>query len=390
MTTALFACVFINRVAIHVARRTHGFPDRQPLAVSSAATDRALLVDVCPVAARLGLHPGMSVGLARQRCPSLTVVPLDHQQHDRISSQIDQTLLDFADEVEQRGRGMWLVRLVALGSNYATAPQTLQKLHLHIERSSAFPCHVGAGPNRMIAMLAAQRSPHRHTIVLPGGEQAFLSPLPLHLLPGAGPDTIARCERYGIRTVGQLAALHGSEVVSVLGQRGRTLHRRAQGHDDPDEASVQQTIRQSWRCSGEPCADHDLLYAELRILTERAGRVLRQQQTAAGEITVRITWSDGQSAQHVIQCVPRRDLDRDLAAITRQILDRLLFTKRLAAVGLDVRLRDLGAVQRDLFASDDERPRKLQHALDTIRIKQGTGVIFIGALARRFMRKRAA
>jgi hypothetical protein len=52
----------------------------------------------------------------------------------------------------------------------------------------------------------------------------------------------------------------------------------------------------------------------------------------------------------------------------------------LAVRALGVSLGDLGPRQVGLFAEDDERPRRLQHALDTLARRFGPAVILPGAL----------
>ena len=55
--------------------------------------------------------------------------------------------------------------------------------------------------------------------VRPGGELAFLHPLPVQALWGVGPATLERLQRLGVRTVGDLAALDEATLVAALGKR---------------------------------------------------------------------------------------------------------------------------------------------------------------------------
>ena len=67
-------------------------------------------------------------------------------------------------------------------------------------------------------------------VVPPGRERACLHPLPLLALPLSDTQA-ATLDRWGIRTVGDLAALPRERLSSRLGKSGRALHRLACGED---------------------------------------------------------------------------------------------------------------------------------------------------------------
>ena len=78
-------------------------------------------------------------------------------------------------------------------------------------------------------------------VVAPGHELDFLHPLPVGDLWGVGPATLAKLERLGIATVGDLAATPYPALASSLGKGAAThLHELAHGRDDravvPDQA----------------------------------------------------------------------------------------------------------------------------------------------------------
>lgn len=90
------------------------------------------------------------------------------------------------------------------------------------------PASVAIASTRTAARLAAAVSPL--VVVPPGGEQAFLCSLPLSLLPESD-DLRAVLTRWGIRTMGEVAALPGDALVERLGPEGRRLQRLARGED---------------------------------------------------------------------------------------------------------------------------------------------------------------
>jgi protein ImuB len=69
------------------------------------------------------------------------------------------------------------------------------------------------------------------TVVPPGGEAAALAPLPLDLLD-LDPDRLALLQRWGLRSLGDLAALPAVALSERLGPDGPRLRRQARGEDD--------------------------------------------------------------------------------------------------------------------------------------------------------------
>ena len=91
------------------------------------------------------------------------------------------------------------------------------------------------------ASLSGPRPAEGVVVIEPGQELAFLHPLPVRALWGVGPATLAKLERLGVRTVGDLAELPLEAVVGSLGKAsGHHLHALANAVDpravEPDQA----------------------------------------------------------------------------------------------------------------------------------------------------------
>ena len=84
------------------------------------------------------------------------------------------------------------------------------------------PITVGVARTKFLAKVASGvAKPDGLLVVPPGGELAFLHPLPVERLWGVGPVTAGELRARGIATVGQVARLGEPALVSMLGPGGR-------------------------------------------------------------------------------------------------------------------------------------------------------------------------
>lgn len=108
---------------------------------------------------------------------------------------------------------------------------------------------VAIASTRTVARVAASTKPL--TVVPAGGEAAFLASFPVEVL--VPPEALAAVlARWGIRTLGELAALPDAGLIERLGIEGRRLQRQAQGEDlgpfmpYQPPAVVDETVELDW------------------------------------------------------------------------------------------------------------------------------------------------
>nr|WP_281186566.1 DNA polymerase IV [Nocardia crassostreae] len=109
-----------------------------------------------------------------------------------------------------------------------------EELRAAVRERTGLVSSVGAGSGKQLAKIASgMAKPDGVRVISPAEQQGFLAALPVRKLWGVGPVTESRLRTLGIETVGALAALPESEVVSILGGViGVSLHRLARGIDD--------------------------------------------------------------------------------------------------------------------------------------------------------------
>jgi protein ImuB len=120
--------------------------------------------------------------------------------------------------------------------------------------------------------------------VEPGGEAAFLAPLPAALLSG-DPEVRARLARFGLARIGQVAAIPRSALVARFGTEGELLHARARGEETDPFRPRLAPERMSLALPVEPAVD-DL--EPLRFLLHRLGAALADQLLARGMATATV------------------------------------------------------------------------------------------------------
>jgi DNA polymerase IV len=174
-------------------------------------------------------------------------------------------------------------------------PAIAAAIRQRVRDETGLAISVGAATTKLLAKLASDiAKPDGLLVVEPGGELAFLHPLPVERLWGVGPATRARLDRFGVRTIGDLAAVPQATLVGTLGEaQGRHLHLLASGVDDrpvvPDRDVKSIGAEETYDADLVTLADVE---RELLRLGERVGTRLRAAGWAARTVTVKIRFPD--------------------------------------------------------------------------------------------------
>jgi protein ImuB len=136
---------------------------------------------------------------------------------------------DFTPRVEAREPTPVLLDLFGLGRSWPT-PHALGHAILEAGRARRLVPSLALAHSRIAALVLA-RSRDGLTIVPPGGEASVLAPFPLEVL-GLPGERLELFARWGVRTLGELAALPAGGLVERLGADGPRLLRRARGEDE--------------------------------------------------------------------------------------------------------------------------------------------------------------
>jgi DNA polymerase-4 len=254
------------------------------------------------------------------------------------------------------------------------------RLRHRVAEEVGLPITVGVARTKFLAKVAsAVAKPDGLLVVPPDGELAFLHPLPVERLWGVGKVTTAKLHARGISTVGEVASMHESVLVAMLGRAaGRQLHALAHNRDP---RRVQRGRRR--RSMGAQRAlgrrgprTLAALDVTLCALIDRLARRLRSAQRVCRTVVLRMRFDDFARATRSYTLPEATCHTPTLLATARDLLRAsmpLISERGLTLLGFSLTgLTDAGYVQLVLPL---DRRRALDAALDDVRDRFGSGSI---------------
>lgn len=209
----------------------------EPIVVGGRPWDGGLVLDANGPARALGIRRGMALAAAERLAPETRFLKPDLEAARAAVEAVFERLAAFSPtlagttEPTDPAFGLVEVGIDGLEALWGEEESLVRRLASAVEPLLPVRPRVGVAGTRFTATIAAVRArPAEPVIVPPGGEAAFLAPLPSAVLT-ADPETRERLLRFGLRRIGQIAALPRAALVARFGPEGNRLHARAVGEE---------------------------------------------------------------------------------------------------------------------------------------------------------------
>lgn len=299
---ARIACLLVPALPLHAVLRATPALRGQPLAVLA----RGVVQHASPEA--VGVRPGLSGPQAQALCAGLHLCTPTAATLATAEEALLAVAAGFSPILE---RGPDLVQL-AVGDLRLLYPEEAALAAALQARAAeqGLPARVAVASSVGVARVLARARPGI-TVAAPGQEAALLAPLPVAAL-GLTPPQAEALAQWGVRTVGDFAALPRRTLAARLGAEGTRLHRLAHGEDPRPLIPMERAepLCEALELDAElaDLTNLETLAFLLRGLLDRLLERLARRALACGDYQIHLKLADGSREERAIAvATPTRD-----------------------------------------------------------------------------------
>ena len=392
-------CFGIPRFTVALARLDDPTLRTRPVAVAWTHTSRSIIYEASPEAVEAGVIPGLRTDLARQRCPSLRLVPPNLTSVTRAHYALLPLIQSVAPAWESFSPGHFYLDLTGTTRLFGTTCEATMRLERNVTSHLGLHAVAGIGTNKLVAQMAnSLLTPPQLCDVRPGFEQDFLSPLPVSTLPEIrdpqGSALRTRLADLNLQTIGDVRDVSLEALEAVCGRWGHQLYQWARGIDSLPVLAPQASLSLTHSHLFEPdTIDDGRLIGGLSCLLDVLCHDLRRQHRLCHRLTLTLLYSDQITVQRsaVLSTPTHWEVEMFPSA---QTLFRRCFQRRVRLRSLIIRSNSFRPPpeQLSLFPlhhseehQTQSRAHRLTLALDHLRTKFGMKIIQWGRSQRAYL-----
>lgn len=361
----------------------------KPVIVGGDPNARGVVSAASYEARAFGVHSAMPLRTAQRLCPHGVFLPGRFDRYHELSRQVMGVFAAYTPLVEPISLDEAFLDVTGSRAAFGDGETIGRELKRRVLDEAGLVVSVGVATNKLCAKVASDlRKPDALVVVPPGGEAAFLAPLPVSRLWGVGPQARQALSDYGVTTIGQLADLPEGTLRRRFGTHGAELRLRAQGVD-PSPVVPTHAPKS---VGHELTFDHDVLdprrlEATLLDLAESVASRLRRHGLAAGAVQLKLRYEGFDTITRQAPLGRQVRESEPLYQLGVGLLRKALAPDRaVRLIGLTA--IHLSEVQQLTLFDAPERNERLTQSIDAVRKRFGDEAITRARLVGRLDRRR--
>lgn len=260
---------------------------------------RGVITTATYPARQFGVGSAMGLMKAAKLCPQAIILPVDFDEIRKYSRAFKEIIREVAPLMEDRGVDEVYIDFTDVPGGQRDGGRSLARLiQKAIFDATGLTCSIGVAPNKLIAKMASEfNKPNGISVVYEDDLQARIWPLPCRKVNGIGPKADEKLKRFGIETVGELAARDRDWLIQNFGKStGAWMHEVAWGRDDRPVVTESEPVSMS----RETTFDRDLhavrdraeLGAIFTHLCEKLAEDLQRKGYVGKTIGIKLRYDD--------------------------------------------------------------------------------------------------
>ena len=365
-----------------------------PVAVCGDPTSRhGIILAKNEPAKRFGVKTAETIWQAKKKCPDLVLLPPHHNLYREYSRKVNAIYDEYTDLVEPFGIDeSWLDVTNSLHLFGGDAKALADTLRERMKRELGLTLSVGISFNKVFAKLGSDyKKPDATTVISRENWREIVRPLPVGDLLYVGGAARRLLAQYGITTIGELADCSVDMLETLMGKMGVQLYEYANGLDAESVRSRYEAEPVKSVGNGttfpQNLTTHEEVHAGIAMLADSVATRLRHAGLYACGVAVTVRDPEFKDRSRQKQLSSPTHLIRDLTDQAMELVHELWKPpapiRALTVTAIHLVAEDSAYEQVDLFtasaAPKREKREQLEHAMDRIRGKYGSGAIVFGA-----------
>ncbi len=260
---------------------------------------RGVITTATYPARQFGIGSAMGLMKAAKLCPQAILLPVDFDQYRAFSRRFKQIILEIAPLMEDRGVDEVYIDFTGVPGGQREGGRVLARLiQKSILQATGLTCSIGVAPNKLIAKMASEfNKPNGISVVYESDLEPLIWPLPARKVNGIGPKADAKLERFGMRTVGDIAAKDRQWLIANFGKAtGAWMHEVSWGRDERPVVTESEPVSMSRETTFErdlhAVRDRAELGAIFTHLCEKVAEDLQRKGYVGKTIGIKLRYDD--------------------------------------------------------------------------------------------------
>ncbi|WP_019229763.1 DNA polymerase IV [Sedimentibacter sp. B4] len=334
-------------------------------------------------AKKFKIQTGMSLMEARQLCPNLLVVPPNYRVYVRASKALREYLMKFTPDVQVFSIDECFLKFTDLKREEAA--ELAYKIKDGVKEKFGYTVNIGVSENKLLAKQAGDlEKPDKCHTIFPDEIKEKLWVLPVEDLFMVGRRTKPKLNRWGIYTIGDLAASDYNFISTMLKSHGRMIYNYAWGRDDSvfKEKSPIKSVGNSSTLKFN-VDNRETAHAILLSLTEMTALRLREANMNCRVVSVSIKDKDFGYEAKQRKLMYFTDCTRDIYQNICSLFDELWDRRPIRQLGVSVSDLEFSHIKQTNIFQDELSIKNeiLDKAVDKIRVKYGDEAVIRGVFA---------
>ncbi len=257
------------------------------------------VVSTCSYEARVfGLHSGMPISQAFQRCPHGIYLKPNFNKYNLASKQVMEIIEKFSQDFQQVGSDEAYLDLSDNCVNFKEAKEIAQEIQKSIRKEVGITISIGIAPTKSLAKIASDyNKPNGITLFTPENFRSMLKDKDIVCIPGIGKKTKIHYIKKGIKTIGDILNTPLSTIMTLFGKHGKWIWDVVNGidnrkvkefHEERKSISAERTFLADTE-------DFNIILSKITDINKRIHQTIIKHQISYKTVTLKIRFEGFQT-----------------------------------------------------------------------------------------------